>query len=315
MGNPLAIQVGLDVASSIAEKTGKYSSMFKGGQILPKELQPFVGGAKRAPKGGVEVRIPSNNPLQQHLAGMESANRPATPLDLVREARAGGNRGPIQPETYTVKQSKTNLDLARQRILEDLPGPRAPGYDPNTKSYGSVEDYYSANGSALQRERFVGGTPPSSRAPTPAVVQEENALKATAVQSSNNATAGSEVSSTKAAGISGYNLDRNPMTTLLTAGAGGLMGGAISYASGGEFSQGALAGTMGGLAMRAGGHVLNSNKELAGKMSTGLQSATSAFVDNNRQAMLAGAGLTGFVFGGKRESKKRGFNSSRGNGF
>ena len=50
-------------------------------------------------------------------------------------------------------------------------------------------------------------------------------------------------------------------------------------------------------------------------MSEGLQSATSAFVDNNRAAMLAGGGLTGFVFGGKRESKKRGFNSSRGNGF
>lgn len=132
---------------------------------------------------------------------------------------------------------------------------------------------------------------------------------------SNMPVAGSQVGSTQAADIAGYNLDRNAMHTALTAGAGGLIGGVTSYATGGEFGQGAMAGTMGGLAIRGGGHILNSNKQLAGKMSEGLQSATSAFVDNNRAAMLAGGGLTGFVFGGKRESKKRGFNSSRGNGF
>lgn len=110
------------------------------------------------------------------------------------------------------------------------------------------------------------------------------------------------------------------------------VGGVTSYATGGNFGQGALLGAAGGYGMmKAGmaGSALKGSqlkgsflgKEMGGnlaKMTKGARTAGREFfgdTGNRRAAMLAGAGLSGMVFGGNRRSHKRGFNSRRGNGF
>ena len=306
---PLAIEIGLDVAESIAKRTGKSPKSYKGGHRIPKELYSLVGG-EQAPKGGLEVRIPSNNPLQQRLASMEG--RDVSPESLLRQALAGGERGPIRPAVHTVKESNTNLDLARQRILEELPGPRNPAYDPATKSYATVADHYAAKGTELQKGRFVRGTPPAR---AKASVAPET--KSTTTSPTNRPAASSKVSSEKAAGIAGYENMMGGGATLLTAGAGGLIGGVTSYATGGDFFQGAAAGSIigaGGVA--AGMGIMNANRSFLAKNAAGINDAVSSMsTSQRRNAMFAGAGLSGMVFGGDRRSHRRGFNQSRGNTF
>ena len=112
-----------------------------------------------------------------------------------------------------------------------------------------------------------------------------------------------------------------PMGTALAMGA---IGAGVSYATGGEIGQGALAGGIGGaIGMRAirsmgsegmiGKQILASETlgasyiPHAAAISEGMSSAGS-----RRAAMFAGAGLSGAIFGGNRRSHRRGFNSSRG---
>ena len=114
---------------------------------------------------------------------------------------------------------------------------------------------------------------------------------------------------------------------------GGLIGGVTSYATGGEFMQGAAAGAMGGFAMRglyglagskAGGlnQMVASRAESGGALSglaQGMMNSASAGTGMQtmaaRHAMMSGAALGGMMFGGNRKSHKRGFNSHRGNTF
>ena len=109
------------------------------------------------------------------------------------------------------------------------------------------------------------------------------------------------------------------------------IGGVASYATGGNFMQGAVMGGVGGYAgvkgAGMGARYLGKNYAkgtMAGDvarsvrgymMGAGGAPGTAAGTVNQRAAMLAGAGLSGMVFGGNRRSHKRGFNSRRGNGF
>ena len=108
------------------------------------------------------------------------------------------------------------------------------------------------------------------------------------------------------------------------------VGGVTSYATGGNFMQGAVMGGVGGYAgvrgVMAGAKYAGRNLEKG--MARDAARTTRAFlvgsksfggraqgITNQRAAMLAGAGLSGMMFGGNRRSHKRGFNSRRGNGF
>jgi len=115
----------------------------------------------------------------------------------------------------------------------------------------------------------------------------------------------------------------------------GAIGGGVSYLSGGEFGQGAVAGAMlgfgGRMAVRGGGEKWargfaaeggeKMTKKFGGDGAMGALGETlsnigsGANVVQQRHAMLAGAGLGGFMFGGDRSRHNRGFNSSRGNRF
>ena len=167
---------------------------------------------------------------------------------------------------------------------------------------------------------------PAASAPTPAastpVTSQTSSPpsprpKKKNTRNSNKAAANSEVGSEVAADIPGYQNMMTGGTTLLTAGAGGLIGGAASYATGGEFFQGAAAGSIigaGGVA--AGMGVMNANRSFLAKNAAGMNDLVSSMTTSQRRnAMFAGAGLSGMVFGGDRRSHKRGFNQSRGNTF
>lgn len=276
-----------------------------------------VSVLKKLAGGGLEVRIPSNNPLQQHLAGMEG--RSVGPESLLRQAIAGGNRGPVRPPMRGVKQSNTNLDLARQRILEDLPGSRNPAYDPATKTYATVADHYAAKGTELQKGRFVRGTPPAR---AKASVAPET--KSTTTSPTNKAAAGSEVGSKQAADITGY--AGSMMGGLAAVGVGAGVGGVTSYATGGEFGKGAVAGGMvaggaylGMSTMATNAKAINAaaggegfGAGVMGAMQGANQVIGGASVAGRRAALMGGAGLAGLTFGGNRRSHRRGFNQSRG---
>lgn len=121
----------------------------------------------------------------------------------------------------------------------------------------------------------------------------------------------------------------------------GMIGGGVSYATGGEFGQGFVAGAAGGFAARglkrmalnnqAPGGGLTMTKKYANASFSGTSdvdgargvlgsvlnsTATSLQTMKARNLMMGGAGLSGFAFGGKREKNhRRGFNQSRGSRF
>tara|TARA_Y100001973_G_scaffold39802_1_gene59618 strand:- start:11443 stop:12120 length:678 start_codon:yes stop_codon:yes gene_type:complete len=114
---------------------------------------------------------------------------------------------------------------------------------------------------------------------------------------------------------------------------GGLIGGTASYATGGEFWQGAAAGSMGGFAMRGAyrtafqnspglNQMVKSAAEGEGKFSKMAQGMMQSSQEGRgmmtlagRHAMMAGAALGGMSFGGNRNNHRRGFNAHRGNTF
>ena len=107
-----------------------------------------------------------------------------------------------------------------------------------------------------------------------------------------------------------------------------MAGGTASYATGGEFGQGAVVGGMVGFGGVRAAKFFSATtptgmKSVLGEsMGGGLASMTEsarpymaeALGDTftRRGAMVAGAGLGGFIFGGRR-NHRRGFNSRRGN--
>jgi len=106
------------------------------------------------------------------------------------------------------------------------------------------------------------------------------------------------------------------------------IGGTASWLTGGSFVQGAVMGGLGGFGAVKGakwGAGLKDEqitgalgKEWGGSVASytkGARTATREFLgdtSNRRMAMMGGAGLSGFIFGGNRRNHRRGFNSRRG---
>lgn len=113
----------------------------------------------------------------------------------------------------------------------------------------------------------------------------------------------------------------------------GLVGGVASYATGGEFGQGAVVGAAFGFAGRSAYRALRGNmtdisaatsrvaeskkSRLSGAAGLAMKHGPSLNRVQERHAMLAGAGLFGVLGGGSRNrpNHRRGFNSHRGNSF
>ena len=114
---------------------------------------------------------------------------------------------------------------------------------------------------------------------------------------------------------------------------GSVLGGITSYATGGEFGQGMAMGGMGafgirnlhrGLGANAGHLQKKASNFVGGTAGEGsflqnrvhqMQNTASFNTLSQRKSMYMGAGLMGIIGGGNRESKRRGFNSHRGNTF
>ena len=113
--------------------------------------------------------------------------------------------------------------------------------------------------------------------------------------------------------------------------AGGFIGGTASYATGGEFTSGAMAGSLGGFAARGISRTLRGNSKMYNAQlaktasGEGVGSTIASQVMKHqgsvsnaitqRRAMMAGAGLFGVAGGGNRNNHRRGFNAHRGNTF
>ena len=235
----------------------------------------------------------STNSLD-HLAALEREFQQPDPSSLVQQAL-------FRMEAKTNPQIKSQVDtvqrnLERMEIRESVMG----GRDQSNIPLQFLQE-------KIRRRNVASG---SSVTVTPA-------SKSTTTSPTNRPAASSEVSSEKAAGIAGYENMMGGGATLLTAGAGGLIGGVTSYATGGDFFQGAAAGSIigaGGVA--AGMGIMNANRSFLAKNAAGINDAVSSMsTSQRRNAMFAGAGLSGMVFGGDRRSHRRGFNQSRGNTF
>ena len=240
------------------------------------------------------------------------------------EARAAVRRGVGGEDLYRERLGFVNDELARRSQL-----PISANYQPSTLPSS------------------VGGTPmpsPGNRAPAPiapgrAIYQTPEGgifdtpvndtiktIKKKSTQKSNQATAGSEVGSKQAADITGY--AGSMMGGLAAVGVGAGVGGVTSYATGGEFGKGAVAGGMvaGGAYLGMSTMATNSkaiNAAVAqggegfgagvmGAMQGANQVIGGASVAARRAALMGGAGLAGLTFGGNRRSHRRGFNQSRG---
>jgi hypothetical protein len=113
----------------------------------------------------------------------------------------------------------------------------------------------------------------------------------------------------------------------------GAVGGVASYATGGEFWQGAAMGAGGGLvagkvlgglgknqaAIRGGLSKYGAGRDPGMVQDSAQWLAKQSVPTSNaarRNTMLAGAGLMGMIGGGNRNNNhRRGFNAHRGNGF
>jgi len=110
--------------------------------------------------------------------------------------------------------------------------------------------------------------------------------------------------------------------------AGGLAGGAASIISGGGFLQGAMAGTIGTAGLYYGGGsvakaFINDTQASFLKKDIISQDTSNAIIgyldttktaEGRRVALMAGGGLAGFMFGGKKDYRS-GFNKNRGSKF
>lgn len=182
----------------------------------------------------------------------------------------------------------------------------------------------------------VGGLSQPKQVGTPLAVQVSEAQgpipvkvtqpKAKAAVESNKPVAESTVGSKQAADITGY--AGSMMGGVSAVGAGAVVGGVTSYATGGEFGQGAVAGGMvvggaylGMSTMASNSKAINAavtkggegfGAGVMGAMQGANQVIGGASVAARRAALMGGAGLAGLTFGGNRRSHRRGFNQSRG---
>jgi len=255
-------------------------------------------------------------------AGLSSEELALSARDMVARAITR-----LRGESQYVQRAQLVADELKTRGLPPITEADAAAanwwYARRTPDIGSAPPPVSASANPAAAAATAAPPPSaaapgaSAAAPPPPTPGASPKVKKNNTQPSNEPAVDSKVSSKEAAGIPGYQNMMSGGTTLLTAGAGGLIGGAASYATGGEFFQGAAAGSIigaGGVA--AGMGIMNANRSFLAKNAAGVNDIVSSMTTaQRRNAMFGGAGLSGMIFGGDRRSHKRGFNQSRGNTF
>lgn len=286
----------------------------RGKNLVDQVLQERIVNERRAGGQGAPALNNYSHLIDERLE--------AAPLTRQQQqvVTSGRNASIKQNEEALANQVQKRRKLARKQEKPGMPksGEFTPGLpggvEQNSASF-KPNNMIKETLPALPQEEMISGIP---------IKKPTAAKKSSTTQASNNSTAGSEVSSTTAAGIPGYVgsvMGGAGMTV-----AGGIIGGGTSYATGGEFGQGFVTGSM-----VAGGAYLGSSAIGANKAALGTAAKGEGFVGGaaaalsgagsmisgastaaRRSAMLGGAGLGGAIFGGDRRSHRRGFNQSRG---
>ena len=282
-------------AQAIAAKKAVFSPGLKIGTMSSQELS--------------QSAVVGSTPYQRFMLNAEKRN-------VVADERAL-QAGLFQMETKTNPEMQAvQRNLAQKEMAVQLGGR-------NQSNVLLQQIQEKLRRSNVASSGSVTVTPRSSQVSATQVAGSP-ASKSTTTSLANEATAGSEVSSTTAAGIPGYVgsvMGGAGMTV-----AGGLIGGGTSYATGGEFGQGFVTGSMVAGGAYLGSSAIGANKAalstaakgegFVGGAAAALSGAGSmisgASTAARRSAMLGGAGLGGAVFGGDRRSHRRGFNQSRG---
>lgn len=243
-----------------------------------------------------------------HMARMVKAGH-LTKGDYAREMH-----GMPHPSTPSLRAAIMADSPAASAGTKSTPSAAAasPAAAPATSKSGTKTLYEPPQAPSAPAEAVTPSTPPK--------VKKNN------TQNSNNPAAGSKVGSDKAADIPGY--AGSMMGGLAAVGVGAGVGGVTSYATGGEFGKGAVAGGMvtggaylGMSTMATNSKAINAAVAQGGEgFGAGVMSAMQganqviggASVAGRRAALMSGAGLAGLTFGGNRRSHRRGFNQSRG---
>lgn len=290
----------------------------RSGPVDPTPMGAFEGSGYHSSL--VKRAVRSDNPIDRTPFGrvipqdgsysVDPAGIRKTGLRPIDSTPMGAGAG------YTGQGSEAGFHVSADPIRTVLN--RNPADSLRINAVGRVEAPTSA-----KPPRAIYQTPGGKAFDTP-VNDTIETFKKKSTQKSNQATAGSEVSSTTAAGIPGYVgsvMGGAGMTV-----AGGIIGGGTSYATGGEFGQGFVTGSMVAGGAYLGSSAIGANKAalstaakgegFVGGAAAALSGAGSmisgASTAARRSAMLGGAGLGGAVFGGDRRSHRRGFNQSRG---
>ena len=273
---------------------------------------------------------------------MNDLNVPRSQQSLVMqtlEGRSGPISGADVNDALFATMSPAKAGAGASRAGAGMPVPRDPNDGmlvPKVSKPGELVPYSKYSEDALANkgpvltglERYAaedGMLVPKVSSKDGMLVPKVSS-KSTATQGSNQATASSKVGSTAAADITGY--AGSTMGGLAAVGVGAGVGGVTSYATGGEFGKGAVAGGMvaggaylGMSAMATNSKAINAavakggegfGAGVMGAMQGANQVIGSASVAGRRAALMGGAGLAGLTFGGNRRSHRRGFNQSRG---
>lgn len=245
---------------------------------------------------------------------------PAIPAGLkgrgIRPSYGSSSAGGINPSRWTAATSKQQGGISPQGwaggAVSPAMGGISPrgGYNPSISMPASPGPLRSSGVKPSQQTRALGA--PSFQAGAPSAGPSIGSARPKSAGTLNTSFADKRMKSNK-----GFSM--NSMSGVAQAGmvlmGGGIAGGAASYATGGNFSQGFGAGAVAGGAMFAGSF---SAAKLGQKGAGGYASKVSNFMSGNenvnyrRAAFGGGAMLGGMMFGGNR-SHKRGFNSRRGN--
>lgn len=274
-------------------------------------FSPGLKIATMSPEELSESAVRGSTPYQRFMLNAEKRN-------VIADERAL-QAGLFQMEIKTNPEMQAvQRNLAQKEMAVQLGG-RNQSNVPLQQLQEKLRRSNVANGGS------VTVTPRSSQGSATQVASSP-ASKSTTSSPANKAAAGSEVGSKQAADITGY--AGSMMGGLAAVGVGAGVGGVTSYATGGEFGKGAVAGGMvaGGAYLGMSTMATNSkaiNAAVAkggegfgagvmGAMQGANQVIGGASVAGRRAALMGGAGLAGLTFGGNRRSHRRGFNQSRG---
>jgi len=309
------------------------SFLAKGGAAIPPSGGTASGAMRRVAaqadylSSDVRATVPQVRQREKSMTGRADAERRLTytpPPGGTRLEEGGSNWYAADAQPYRGSASSvSNLSTGRPMIAKGVAGisagqnsfdlgvgvppPRItmPKY-PTPRTL--AQKVPAAGGASVplgmpEASGFGGGPLAFGRIDKPEIYGPSARLKSKSIPASKTPASGTSMNYLAGAGLTAM---------------GAAVGGTASYATGGNFSDGAVYGAMAGGGVMGLSHLSRSLGGAAGAASAGWTgSAVGALKGfenpaNRAYAMGAGAALGGFAFGGRKNSA-RGFNKDRGN--